>query len=286
MAIKSKRKSKIKLPSLKELLEAGVHFGHETKRWSPNYKEYIYTKRGNFHIIDLDKTLDRFQKALKFISEKADSDILMVGTKRQARDIVKEEAVRCGIHFVTNRWVGGLFTNFKEISKGIKRLRELEGILDGDLEGLSQQKLSVLRKEWGRLVRLFSGVRYLDSIPDLIVIFDTNYEKIVFREARKAKIPIVAIVDSNTDPNGIDYPIPANDDAIKSIRLFAQYIADTIIENRKGKGINHEFKDFTSVGIKEIDKKLAERKNKTVNRKQKSNKRITKKASLKKKSRK
>lgn len=260
---------KIKLPSLKELLKAGVHFGHETKRWNPNYQKYIYTKRGKFHIIDLEKTLEKLKEALMFLGGKADSDILIVGTKRQARDIVKEEAMRCGIHFVTNRWVGGLFTNFEEISKGIKRLRELEDILDGDLKGLSQQRLSVLRKEWGRLIRLFGGVKYLDSIPDVIIIFDTNYERIVFREAKKAKIPVVAIVDSNTDPSSIEYPIPANDDAIKSIKLFAQYIADAIINNRKGKGVNHELKDFSMVGIKQADKKVTKSKDKIIYRKKK-----------------
>jgi len=258
----TKSKKGLKLPTVKELLEAGVHFGHETKRWHPNFEHYIYSKRGDFHIIDLEKTLEKFQEALEFIEKKADSDILIVGTKRQARRIVREGAIRAGIHFVTNRWVGGLFTNFDEISKGIKRLRKLEDILGGDLEDLSQQQLSVLRKEWGRLIRLFGGVKYLDSIPDVIIIFDPNFEKIVFREAKKAKIPIVAIVDSNTDPKGVDYPIPANDDAIKSIELFAKYIADAIINSRKGKGLEHKFEDFSLVGIKEEDLKPKVRKKK------------------------
>jgi small subunit ribosomal protein S2 len=253
---KTKVKSSISLPSVKDMLEAGVHFGHETKRWNPNYSKYIFKKRDKFHIIDLEKTLGNFEKALDFISKKAETgNILIVGTKRQARDIVKEESIRCGVHYVVNRWVGGLMTNFSIINKSIKKLHLIESKLDGDLKGLSQQQLSVLRREWARFDRIFNGVKYLEKIPDVMIIIDPKFERIALKEARTVKMPVVAIVDSNTDPKLIDYPIPANDDAIKSIQLFMRYIADTILKANKGKGVKYVLRDYSYVGIKKEDQK-------------------------------
>lgn len=252
---KATKSAALKLPTVKDLLEAGAHFGHEVKRWNPRFGEYVYTKRGNFHIVDLDKTLQKLAEALKFLQEVSkDGEIVMIGTKRQARDFVKEAAVRSGTHFIINRWVGGLITNFEVVHKGIKRLQEVEKILGGDITEFSQQQLSILRREWGRLNRLFGGVKTLDKLPEAVVVIDGYYEKVAIREAKRAGIPVVALVDSNTDPTNIDYPVPANDDALKSVRLFTNFFADAILAGNQGKGIKHEFKDFERVGVKSPSK--------------------------------
>lgn len=252
MATKSSKKSALSLPTVKELLEAGVHFGHEKKRWNPRFAEYVYNERGGFHIIDLEKTLVKLKEAGEFLRKKAKGgDIIFVGTKRQARDIVKDEAIRCGAHFVINRWVGGLLTNFETIHKGIKKLREVEKKLQGDITPYNQQQLSVLRREWGRFDRVYGGVKNLDEVPDVVVVIDAHFERITVREARSQGIPIVALVDSNTDPGGIDYSIPGNDDAIKSIKLFVNYLAECIIIGNKGKGVEHVFVDLSRVGVRE-----------------------------------
>ena len=254
---KGNSNASVYFPSVKDLLEAGAHFGHETKRWNPNYREFIFTQRGNFHIIDLEKTLDFLKEALEFLKEAASKgEVLFVGTKRQARDIIRDEAIRCGAHFVTNRWVGGQLTNFEKVKKSISRLLNIEKKLNGDLAGISQQRLSVLRREWGRLERLFGGVKFMEMIPQAIVIVDPLYEKIAFKESKVANVPIVALIDSNTSPKGIDYPIPGNDDAIKSIKLFINTLASAILIGNKGKGIRHKFYDFSRVGVNvEPDKK-------------------------------
>jgi small subunit ribosomal protein S2 len=259
MAEKVKSKSastaKVKLPTVKELLEAGVQFGHETKRWDPRFAEFVYTKRDKFHIIDLEKTLEKFEEALRFLHDvaKKGGEIMFIGTKRQARDILKDEAVRCGAHFVVNRWVGGTLTNFERVDKSIKKLVKLEEDLSGDISKYSQFQLSNLRREWARLDRLFGGVKQMEKLPEAVVIIDAKYEKLAIRELKKSGLPIVSIVDSNTDPRGIDYPIPGNDDAIKSLELLIGYIADAISKGYKGKGIKHEFIDLSMVGIKEED---------------------------------
>jgi small subunit ribosomal protein S2 len=248
------KKSSIKIPTVRELLEAGAHFGHETKRWNPNYAEFIYTKRDKFHIIDLEKTLKKFKEALEFIQKVAPKgNILIVGTKRQARDIVREEAIRCGAHFVINRWVGGTISNFPRISKSIEKLRKIEEKLKGDVKKYTQQQLAVLRREWARYDRLFGGIKKLEKLPDVVIIIDAKYEKMTVRELKSAKIPIIAVVDSNTNPKGIDYPIPANDDAIKSVELLVKYISDAILKGNRGRGVRHEFEDLSMVGIKKSD---------------------------------
>ncbi|MBU0975343.1 MAG: 30S ribosomal protein S2 [Patescibacteria group bacterium] len=253
---KSASNADVKLPTVKELLEAGVHFGHETKRWNPAFGDYIFTKRGKFHIIDLEKTLDKLEIALNFLIKAAsEGDILIVGTKRQAREIVKEEATRCGAHFVINRWIGGQVTNFDRIAKSIRKLRSIEEKLDGDISEYNQQQLSVLRREWARLDRLFGGVKQLEKIPSAVVLIDALYEKIPLRELSVANVPVIALVDSNTDPAGLEYPVPGNDDAIKSVKLFMRFFADAILAGNKGNGIKHFFKDFSTVGIKAEDLK-------------------------------
>lgn len=248
-----------KLPTVKDLLEAGVHFGHETKRWNPSFRDYIFTKRGKFHIIDLKQTLEKLEEAMNFLEKvSSDGEIMIVGTKRQARDTVKEEAVRCGAHFVTNRWVGGQVTNFQRISKSIKKLRDIENQLSGDISEYSQQQLSVLRREWGRLNRLFGGVKTLETPPKAVVLIDALYERMPLMELKVAEIPVVALVDSNTNPKGIDYPVPGNDDAIKSVKLFMRYFADAILRGNKGKGVEHELEDYSTIGVKSTERKSAE----------------------------
>ncbi len=279
----------IKLPTVKELLEAGVHFGHETKRWNPEFRDYIFGKRGNFHIINLEKTLECLDKALRFLVEiSAKGEILMIGTKRQARYIVKDEAVRCGAHFIVNRWIGGLITNFDEVQKSIKKLRDIENILSGDLGNYTQQQLSVLRRKWARLERLYGGVKTMEQIPIAAFVIDANYERIPVKELSGAGIPIVALVDSNTNPELVDYPIPANDDAIKSINLFVMYVADAILAGNMGKGVKHEFKDLSNVGIEKQSNLQSKNKNVTEKKKEiddasKGETQIAKKAETKKK---
>jgi len=276
MPKKVTKKTTSKLPTVKELLEAGAHFGHETKRWNPKFEEFIYTKRGVFHIIDLEKTLAKLEEAMNFLQSVASKgdDIIFLGTKRQARDIVQEEAIRCGAHFVVNRWVGGLITNFDTVRKGIKRLREVEKMLSEDLDEFSQQELAVLRREWGRLERLFGGVKTLDKLPDAIVTIDACYERIAIKESKKGGVRIVALVDSNTDPAGIDYPVPGNDDAIKSVCLFAKYFADAVLAGNKGKGVKHDLRNFERVGVKEV---VEDKKEEKEEKEEKKKKRLSKK---------
>lgn len=173
----------------------------------------------------------------------------MVGTKRQAREIVREQAIRSGAHFVVNRWVGGQITNFDTVGKGIKGLRDVEEKLSGDISEYTPYELAVLRREWGRLDRLFGGVKQLNKRPDVIVVIDAHFENIAIKEAKKAGIPIVAVVDSNTDHRGIQYPIPANDDAINAVQLLVTTLADAISAGNKGKGVKHEFTDFSKIGV-------------------------------------
>jgi len=298
MAIKSEKQTSISIPTVKEMLEAGVHFGHETKRWNPSFREYIFDKRGKFHVIDLEKTVENLKKALKYLVDiSSKKEILFVGTKRQARDIMKEEATRCGAHFITNRWVGGLLTNFEIIHKGIRKLRKVEEKLSGNLKEYTPQELSVQRREWGRLDRLFGGVKFLDELPGVIVLIDPRFEWITVKEARVAKIPVVAVVDSNSNPNLVDYPVPGNDDAIKSIQLFSKVLADAVLVGNKGKGVQHVLADFSKVGVdkegkKEEEKRLKDtKKNKSktmrvrkTTRKRKSTKTKKSKVSEKKKS--
>jgi len=261
----SSPKVKYKLPEISELLEAGVHFGHETKRWNPAYGEFIFSTRGKFHIINVEKTLEKMKEALEALVEASKKgEILFVGTKRQARELLRECAIACGAHFVINRWPGGLLTNFEVISKGIERLRKLEENFENKANDYNQAELSVYRRRWGRLDRLFSGVKSMTRLPSAILVVDSHFEKNAVREAKIKNIPVIALVDSNSDPNMVDFPIPANDDALKSIQLFAKYFVENI--NSFGvKRVAYEYKDFSKIGIekekteKKIDTKAEEK---------------------------
>ena len=220
---------------MKELLEAGVHFGHQTKRWNPKMKEYIFGQRNGIYVIDLGKTAKLFRKAEEFVSTLASNGrtILFVGTKRQAQDLIQEEARRCGMYFVNQRWLGGLLTNFMTIQRSIGRLRELEAMAeDGRYETLSKKEIARIEKEKKKLHKNLDGIRHMSRLPDAVFVVDTRKEKIAVDEARKLKIPIIGIVDTNCDPDDVDYIIPGNDDALRSIRLFVSRIADAVISGR------------------------------------------------------
>ena len=221
--------------TMKELLEAGVHFGHQTRRWNPKMKDYIFGERNGIYIIDLQKTLKLFKDAMRFVSEMAaqGKTVLFVGTKRQAQEAIAEEAKRCGVFYVNHRWLGGLLTNWFTVQKSIQRLRELEAMAqDGAYEGRSKKEILRLERERKALEQNLSGIKDMPGLPDILFAVDSNKEAIAVREARRLRIPVVAVVDTNCDPDMVDYVIPGNDDALRAIRLFASKIADAVLEGR------------------------------------------------------
>ena len=220
---------------MKELLEAGVHFWHQTKRWNPKMKAFIFGERNGIYIIDLGKTAKLFREAEEFITRIASDGgtVLFVGTKRQAQDAIAEEAQRSGMFFVNQRWLGGLLTNFSTIQKSLGRLRELEAMgVDGRYESLSKKEIARIEKEKRKLQKNLDGIRMMSRLPDAIFVVDTHKEKIAVDEARKLKIPVIGVVDTNCDPDEVDYVIPGNDDALRAIRLFASRLADAILGGR------------------------------------------------------
>ena len=219
--------------TMKELLEAGVHFGHQTKRWNPKMKEYIFGERNGIYIIDLQKTLKMFKEASKFVTDQAAEGklVLFVGTKRQAQDAIAEEATRCGMFYVNQRWLGGLLTNWITVQKSVKRLKELDEMAtDGRYELLPKKEVVKLERERKHLQANLAGIKNLNRLPDVLFVIDSNKEQIAVKEARKLGIPVVAVVDTNCDPSEVDYVIPGNDDALRAIRLFASKIADSVVE--------------------------------------------------------
>jgi small subunit ribosomal protein S2 len=219
--------------TMKELLEAGVHFGHQTKRWNPRMKEYIFGERNGIYIIDLQKTLKMFKEASKFVQDLAADGrvILFVGTKRQAQDAVAEEAGRCGMFYVNQRWLGGLLTNWVTVQKSVKRLKELDEMAtDGRYDLLPKKEVIKLERERKHLQANLAGIKNMTRLPDAIFVIDSNKEQIAVREARKLGIPVVAVVDTNCDPSEVDYVIPGNDDALRAIRLFTSKISESIAE--------------------------------------------------------
>jgi small subunit ribosomal protein S2 len=223
--------------SMKELLEAGVHFGHQTKRWNPKMKEYIFGERNGIYIIDLQKTLKLFKDAMRYVAEQAamGKNILFVGTKRQAQEAVAEEAQRCNMYYVNQRWLGGTLTNFATVKQSLKRLKELEAALvEGSEERTRRTKkeLIYMDRELKKLQANLSGIKDMTDLPDMVFVIDSNKEEIAVAEARKLGIPVVAVVDTNCDPTVVDWPIPGNDDALRAIRLFASKVADAMVEGR------------------------------------------------------
>ena len=223
--------------SMKQLLEAGVHFGHQTRRWNPKMDRYIFTERNGIYIIDLQKTVKKVDEAFNYVRDLAaqGGTMLFVGTKKQAQDSVKEEAERCGMYFINQRWLGGTLTNFGTIRKRIARLKDLERMEeDGTFEVLPKKEVVLLNKEKDRLEKFLGGIKHMEKLPDALFIIDPRKERIAVAEAHKLNLPIVAIVDTNCDPDEIDYVIPGNDDAIRAVRLLTAKMADAIIEANQG----------------------------------------------------
>ena len=223
---------------MKELLEAGVHFGHQVRRWNPKMKEYIFGERNGIYIIDLQKTQRMFREAIGFVTNLIAEDkgrtVLFVGTKRQAQDAIREEAEKCGQYYVNQRWLGGLLTNFQTVQKSIKRLKDLESMqTDGRYEKLTKKERIKLDRERESLNKNLSGIKMMSRLPDAVFIIDVKKEEIAVAEANRLGIPIVAVVDTNCSPEGIDYVIPGNDDALRAVRLFASRIADAIVEGNQ-----------------------------------------------------
>ena len=223
--------------SIKQLLEAGVHFGHPTKKWNPKMAEYIFTQRNGIHIVDLAKTVKKFEEAYNFVAELAQENgtILFVGTKKQAAETIKEEAERCGMYYTNNRWPGGMLTNFQTIRKSIKRLKDLEKMqVDGTFDLLPKKEVAKKIKEIEDLQKSYGGIKEMHELPSCVFIVDTRKERNAVLEAKKLGIPVVAIVDTNCDPDDADYIIPGNDDAIRAIKLIAGALADAVIAAHGG----------------------------------------------------
>ncbi len=238
---------------MKELLEAGVHFGHQTKRWNPKMKEYIFGERNGIYIIDLQKTLKMFKEASKYVSDLTSTGktVLFVGTKRQAQDAVAEEATRAGMPYINSRWLGGLLTNWVTVQKSVKRLQELDDMsTDGRYELLTKKEVIKLERERKSLSTSLSGIKSMRRLPDAIFVVDSNNEAIAVSEARKLGIPVVAVVDTNCDPTVVDYVIPGNDDALRAIRLFTTKIADAAFEGTQmisDKAFSNEYADVQPI---------------------------------------
>jgi small subunit ribosomal protein S2 len=239
--------------TMKSLLEAGVHFGHQKRRWNPKMKKYIFVERSGIYIIDLQKTMECLERALDAVAGcvKDGKMLLFVGTKKQAKDVIRDEARRCEMPYVTERWLGGMLTNFKTIVNNVRRLEELEAMeADGRLAALSKKEATRLMKQRLKLERALDGIRNMHGLPGMVFVVDTRKEKIAVAEARRLRIPIIGIVDTNCDPDNIDLPIPGNDDAIRSIRLFSRAISNTIAE---AKGMSTEGGIVTGAASKETE---------------------------------
>jgi small subunit ribosomal protein S2 len=221
--------------TMRQMLEAGVHFGHQTRFWNPRMAQYIFGHRNKIHIINLEKTLAMYQDAMKYVRQLSANKgtILFVGTKRQARDIVREEALRCGAPYVDQRWLGGMLTNFKTIKQSVKRLHDMEAMVeDGTLDKLSKKEALDIQRELEKLYRSLGGIKDMKGIPDAMFVIDVGYQKGAITEAKKLGIPMVGVVDTNHSPEGLDYIIPGNDDSSQAIRLYARGVADAILEGR------------------------------------------------------
>ncbi len=248
--------------TMKQLLEAGVHFGHQTRRWNPKMKKYIFQERNGIYIIDLQKTVKMVDTAYNFIRDIAaqGGKVLFVGTKKQAQDAVKEEAERCGMFYVNQRWLGGTLTNFQTIKTRIQRLKDIEKMEeDGTFDVLPKKEVLLLKREKEKLEKFLGGIKEMTDYPDAIFIIDPRKERIAVQEARKLNIPIVAMVDTNCDPDEIDYVIPSNDDAIRAVRLITSKMADAVIEGRQGEQVQEtETKVETSAEAAEAEKEEVE----------------------------
>jgi small subunit ribosomal protein S2 len=270
--------------SMRQMLEAGVHFGHQTRFWNPKMANFIFGERNKIHIINLEKTLPLYNDAMNFVGSLTAKrgTILFVGTKRAAQDIVREEAERCGMPYVNHRWLGGMLTNFKTVKQSIKRLKELEGMqAEGGFEGLNKKEVLTLSREQEKLERSLGGIKDMNGLPDALFVIDVGHEKIAVNEAVKLGIPVIGIVDSNNDPDKVDYLIPGNDDAIRAISLYTQGVAKAIIEGKASSATMGVAEDeFVEVGEEAVAeeprvKKKAAKKKVTAKKKTVAKKKIT-----------
>lgn len=238
---------------IKELLKAGSQFGHETKRWNPKMAKFIYGDKNDIHIIDISQTQELLSKAADALEKlAATGTVMFVGTKRQAVDIVKKYSIESGSYFMVNRWVGGFFTNFRQVKRSLQRLRDLETMFESGIEGRTKYEISRMKVEWQRLNRLYAGVKTMEKWPVAVVVIDPRYERAAVLESRRAGIPVFALADTNCDPSIVDYIIPANDDALGSIELVVKTFAGAIKAGNGGKGITHELKDYAPLEVKII----------------------------------
>jgi small subunit ribosomal protein S2 len=250
-AQESKKSVGLVMPSTQELLGVGLQFGHESQRWNPKMSKYIYTAKSKIHIIDIHQTEQKLKEAAEFIKEAASKgNVMFVGTKKQASEIIKNEAIRSGAYFISSRWAGGILTNFNIVKKSLTKLESLEKSFEEGVQDRTKYEVSVMKKEWERLNRLYEGIKTLSAKPTAIVIVDTRFEKAAVREARKLNIPVVALIDTNCDPDTADYIIPGNDDAIGAISLVLKTLADAVIAGNGGNGIKHKLVDYSKVEIK------------------------------------
>ena len=241
--------------TMKQMLEAGLHFGHQTRRWNPKMKPYIFAPRNGIYIINLDKTIRLFRKAYDFVVEETAKGgyVLFVGTKRQAQAIIKEEASRCAMHYIDHRWLGGTLTNFQTIKKGVERLKAIEAMQeDGSINRFPKKEVLLMEKERVKLERNIGGIKNMRSLPSLIFVIDPNKEQIAVKEANKLNIPVVALADTNCDPEGISYIIPGNDDAIRAIKLMTSAMADAVLDGRS------QFKEKDAVVEEMVEQAMAE----------------------------
>ncbi len=239
------------LPTMKELLEAGVHFGHQTRRWNPKMKKFIFIERNGIHIMDLQKTLSALELAQRAVSRSVarGGTVLFVGTKKQAQGIIAEEARRSGQYYVTERWLGGMLTNFKTVKQSVGRLKDLDRMFaDGTVASFTKKEASRMDKERGRLEKVFAGIKEMDRLPTMVFVVDTNKERIAVAEANRLGIPIVGMVDTNCDPDLIRYPVPGNDDALRSIKLVAKVVADAAMEAEKAAVERVDYSEGYSAG--------------------------------------
>jgi small subunit ribosomal protein S2 len=249
--------------TMRQMLEAGVHFGHQTRYWNPKMAPFLFGDRNKIHIINLEKSLPLYNDAMNFVSKLASKKgkILFVGTKRQARDIISEEAVRCGMPYVNHRWLGGMLTNYKTVKQSIKRLKDLEAMDgDGSFDRLTKKEALMRRREMEKLQRSLGGIKDMGGLPDALFVVDVGHEKIAITEARTLGIPVIAVVDSNGTPDNIDYVIPGNDDAIRAITLYVQGAASAILEGKASsnvRGGNDEFIEVTEEESKDEGEKAA-----------------------------
>ena len=220
--------------TMREMLEAGVHFGHQTRFWNPKMAPYIYGHRNKIHIINLEKTLPLFEEAMKFVRQLAGrrGTILMIGTKRQAREVIAMEAQRCGMPFVDQRWLGGMLTNFKTVKGSLKKLKDMQATKEGGMEQMIKKEALLFDRELGKLEKDIGGIQDMNALPDAMFVIDVGYHKIAVAEAKKLGIPVIGIVDTNHSPNGIDYVIPGNDDSAKAVALYARAVADAVLEGK------------------------------------------------------